>query len=112
MEEQKKPEQNPIAPGRNLTPQEQQRFIEYYNDKTKHGGGICVVCGSKEWNINSGLVQITPFYGKGPNILGGPCYPMVMIACHSCKHLEFFSALQIGFLDPETATDDPNAKQS
>ena len=61
---------------------------------------VCTVCHHSNWIISDTLFEIRNF-NKGNLVLGGgSLLPVAVAICSNCGHILFFSAIQLGLVEP------------
>lgn len=77
---------------------EQRQKIEKWFDEKAQVMGQCPVCRSRNFGLMDHMVAPPIFEANGGLTIGGPAYPMIMIACGHCGHTQFHNAVMIGLL--------------
>lgn len=87
-----------------LTDGEKKKIVAFL--KSKGSRGVCPKCGHKTLLVGEHLVVSPIFSPKGGMSLGGKVYPMAMLICENCYHVDYHMVVPMGALDkPEAGND-------
>lgn len=91
-----------------LTAEDKKKFLDWLNSKTKNNP-TCPVCSENDWSVADHLINAMAFT---PNamIIGGPTYPMAVLACNNCAFTRTFMAVPVGLVPPPETKGGGNGK--
>jgi predicted nucleic-acid-binding Zn-ribbon protein len=81
---------------------EHRKMIEQWFDERVKVIGQCPVCRHRNFSLLDHMVAPPIFETGGGITIGGPAYPMIMIACGNCGHIHFHNAVMLGLLPGST----------
>ncbi|MFA5184680.1 MAG: hypothetical protein WC456_04115 [Patescibacteria group bacterium] len=79
---------------------EEKQKSEVINKLSSFFNSSCPICSASEWILNDTVFELREFSGGGL-IIGGASssiYPVIAVACKSCGHTHYFSALLLGLI--------------
>lgn len=79
--------------------EKQEQALKWLKEKADLNSRACEICQSKEWILIEDLIMPLRFTKGGGILLGGACYPHVLITCNNCGNSKIFNAVKMGLLE-------------
>ena len=81
-----------------LSKENQQKALNWLNNKWPQHKRECDICGSKDWQLTEHLVSPLVFHNGGFQ-LGGMSYPCVSVICKNCANTKYLNAVMMGLIE-------------
>lgn len=94
-----------------LTQADQEKIRNWLTSHASFDGMRCAICGQRNWTIPNvaAMTNSIDLSNSRVNHLVG--FPMIGITCSNCAHIEWFSALAMGFKAKTPEENPPTQKK-